>query len=98
MSFVCDHEKLAWIEWKRIGEANFWYNPVNIDAVRDLIWIDLKQISEALNISYECVHRIVYVDLAVRQIFAKLIPRCLHVDQKQAMEEASLGFKEIHTP
>lgn len=67
--------------------------PENIDAVHDMILsnrrIGLKQISEALNISYERVHHIVHVNLDMRKIAAKWIPKCLNVDQKRARVEAS---------
>ena len=51
----------------------------NIDAVHDMILSDrrigLKRISEALNISYERVHHIVHVNLEMRKIAAKWIPK-----------------------
>ena len=51
--------------------------------------IRLKRISEALNISYERVHLKVHVNLDLRKIAAKWIPKCLNIDQKRANVEAS---------
>lgn len=80
-----------------IGDKNRSRNPfsvssfVNVDAVEEMIWrdrrIELKQISEVLDISYICVHHKVYVDLDMRKLFAKCIPK-----YPDARVEVSLSF------
>lgn len=62
---------------------------VNHDAADDVTLtghqLGLKQISEELNISYECVH----VNLYVRKNSAKRITKCWNFDQRHARVEAS---------
>lgn len=59
----------------QMGRPVFVSTPVDVHAVHGVIlWdreIELKQISEALNISYEQVHQKVHVDLDTRRISAK---------------------------
>lgn len=53
---------------------------------------ELKQIPEALNISYERLNHIVHVDLVMKKHSAKWILKCLNVDQKHAVVEASASI------
>jgi histone-lysine N-methyltransferase SETMAR len=65
----------------------------NINAVYNMILADrrngFKHIAETLEISYERVHHIIHVDLDMKKISAKWIPKCLNADQKRAWVEAS---------
>lgn len=85
--------KLSVEDDKRPGRPISVSTPENIDAVHDMILSDrrigLKHIAETLKISYERVHHIVHVDLDMKKISAKWIPKCLNADQKRARVEAS---------
>lgn len=68
-------------------------SPVNIDGVHDITFCDrrivLKRIFEALNITYERVRHIVYIDLDMGKISAVWISKCLNVDRKYVRVETS---------
>jgi histone-lysine N-methyltransferase SETMAR len=51
--------------------------------------IELKRIAQTVKISYERVHHVIHVDLDMKKISAKWIPKCLDADQKRARVEAS---------
>lgn len=72
--------------------------PANFNAVTVIILSDrrisLKQIHEAVNVSNERIHHIVHVDLGMRKIFAKLVHKCLNVDQKRERANRSEKRKE----
>lgn len=95
MFFVCDCEKLNYklkgcqfAIQKKVERSVAMSIPVNIDAVYEVILsylhVGLQPISDALNISYEHIHRIVHIDLDKRKISAKRTLKCLNVDQKHA--------------
>lgn len=56
-----------------------------INKVYDMIMADrrikLRELVEALNISYECVHNIIHHHLDMKKLSARWVPRLLTIDQ-----------------
>jgi len=51
--------------------------------VRENRWLTLRSIAEQVNIDRETVRKILTEDLAMRQVFAKMVPKELTEEQKQ---------------
>ena len=64
-----------------------------IDQIHELIfedrWISAKSIAEQLDISNERAESIIRVDLDMRKLSAKWVPKCLNSDQKRQTCQSS---------
>ncbi|KAL4142816.1 hypothetical protein QTP88_005213 [Uroleucon formosanum] len=82
----------------RSGRPSTSKNDENIAKVRDLVRSDrrmtVRMIGEQLGLSHTTVHQILTVDLEMRKICAKMVPKILSQDQKDNRRDRCLDFLE----
>jgi len=73
--------------------------PEIIDQIQELILegrrISAKSIAEQLGISRELVGTITHEDLDMRNLSARLVPKCLNADQKRQRFQSSEQHSQI---
>jgi len=83
----------------RPGRPKSVTTPEIIDKFHELILedcrISAKSVAEQLGISRERVESIIHEGLDMRKLFAKLVPKCLNVDQKRQRCQSSEQLLEF---
>jgi len=82
----------------RSGRPSTAKNDENIISVRDLVRFDrrltVRMIGVQLKLSHTTIHQILTIDLEMRQICAKMVPKILSQDQKDHRRDRCLDFLE----